>query len=70
MPGFAREKKPARGGMISLRVTEDEKTFIEALAEPLGVTSQSDVLRLALDYFLANSPEAKSAQRSHGRKSG
>lgn len=61
--GFSRDRKPVRGVVLTVRVTEDEKNLLAALAGPLGVRGQSDVVRLALDFFLEKSPEAKAAAK-------
>lgn len=62
MSDFSRS--PRRASTIVVRITDEQKDLIQGLVESLGLRAQSDVVRLALDYFLSHSPEAKSARKS------
>lgn len=61
--GFSREALPNREKMVNVRVTGEEKLTLRALAPLLGARGQSEVVRLALDYYLEHSPDARSALR-------
>jgi hypothetical protein len=59
MPRFSRE--PLRK-MISLRLTEEDDRLLADMAVVLGLPGgKADVVRRALDYWLANAKEAKGA---------
>jgi hypothetical protein len=64
MPGFSRESRPVRSAMNVFRSTPEEKVMLQAVAKPLGLRGPSEVIRLALDYFFENNPEAKAAARN------
>lgn len=54
MPGFNREREAVRSSLITFRATAEEKELLEAMVKPLGVRGTSDVIRQALDCFLAS----------------
>ena len=54
MPGFSRESQPVRMTTITFRVTPEEKDLLGKLAKPLNVRGQSEVIRRAIDHFLAS----------------
>lgn len=58
MPQF-RRKEDVRDVMITLRATPDEAEWIDEVATKLKLRGRADLLRLALDYWQANAPEAK-----------
>jgi hypothetical protein len=58
---FSREERAKRDRIVNVRCSEEEKDLLAGLAPLLGVRGQSDVLRLALDYFLARNREARAA---------
>lgn len=50
---FSRRPDP-RDKMLSLRVTTQEKDRLESIARQLDCRGTSEVLRLALDYWIEN----------------
>ena len=63
MPAFRRERPPRREKMLSLRLTDQEDRLLGELQEQLGLRAKVDVLRQALDYFLANAPQVRKKKR-------
>jgi hypothetical protein len=63
MPAFRRERPPRREKMLSLRLTDQEDRLLGELQEQLGLRAKVDVLRQALDYFLANAPQVRKRKR-------
>jgi hypothetical protein len=63
MPAFRRERPPRREKMLSLRLTDEEDQLLGELQEQLGLRAKVDVLRQALDYFLANAPQVRKRKR-------
>jgi hypothetical protein len=63
MPAFRRERPPRRDKMLSLRLTDEEDQLLGELQEQLGLRAKVDVLRQALDYFLANAPQVRKRKR-------
>lgn len=60
-------RQPARTSTVAVRVTDEERQIIESLAERLGL-GLSDVLRTALDFYVANAPTGKAvAKQSVGK---
>lgn len=57
-------RKPARTEAINVRVTAEQKAILTGLADALGVVGQSEVLRVALDYYVKHSPEARAAMKA------
>lgn len=57
MPGFQTERPAPRGEMIGLRVTPEQNAMLAQIAERLN-KSKSEILRVSLDYWLANAPDA------------
>lgn len=60
---FRTEKPQPRQHCVTLRVSEEQNEILNRLTENLN-QSKGEVLRLALDYWLENSPEAKRALRA------
>ena len=56
MPRFSREEPPARGVIITLRVSEEERAVIDQLAERIGAATRAAVLRAGLDLLAAQHP--------------
>jgi predicted transcriptional regulator len=54
VPGFSRESRPLRSTLITFRVTADEKELLGKLAKHLNLRGQSEVIRRALDHYLAS----------------
>ena len=59
MSPFRRERPPRRDKILSLRVSGEEDQMLEELRQRLGLANKVDVFRQALDYFVANAPEAQ-----------
>ena len=67
MSKFSRESLPK---IISLRVSEEQDELLQAYAKQMGLRGKSDVLRLALDYWLEHAPEARGPRPPRKGQSG
>ncbi len=60
MAKFKSERPEPRATMVALRLTAGQAELLTTLAERLEV-GRSELVRMALDYWLENSPEAADA---------
>mgnify|MGYP001579821736 CR=1 len=56
-------RPPARAKMLSLRVTNEQDAELEKIAGELKLSGKSEVLRVALDYWLEHAPDAQRLRR-------
>jgi Ribbon-helix-helix protein, copG family len=62
MPQFDREPD-IRDMVITFRLTKPEAEWITATAKRLGLRGRADLIRIALDYWQMNAPEAKKLKK-------
>ena len=60
-PAFSLDRRAALKRMISVRVSEEQDKLLDELAPLLDLRGKAEVVRVAVDYFLAESPQAKQA---------
>ena len=59
---FRTERPAPRSHCVTLRTSAEQNAMLDSLVARLQV-SKGEVVRIALDYWLANSPEARRALR-------
>lgn len=67
MAAFER-RGDVRGKLIGFRATDAEHAAVADLAKRLGLRGQSDVMRMAMEYFLAHCAEAKTPPKTSSRR--
>lgn len=67
MRRFSRADQQPRDKVMMFRVSDEEKEFLEGIAARLELRSSSELIRVAIDYFLEHSQDGKKAQQSVDR---